>query len=386
MYSIADYGAMIADTPRMTAFVGALRQAVRPGAVVIDLGAGTGIFALLACQLGARRVFAIEPDDAIQVAREIAAANGYADRIEFIQGLSTEVTLPEPADVIVADIGGVLPWFGRHIPSMVDARRRLLAPGGMLIPRRDTVWASVLDAPELYERFAGPWSAHPFGLDMTAARRVATNTWNRARVTGDHLLAACQPLATIDYALVEDADLRASLRWTVTRGGTAHGLGAGLDRVVGDGARVSNAPHADAAVRPQRIYSPVFFPLTEPVPVRAGDVVAVDLAARLMGDEYIWTWNTAVLEGGEAGRRKASFAQSTFLGAPLSREHLRKRAPGYTPALNEEGQRARLTLAAMAGGRSLGEIAAELQKAFPARFPTWESALGYAGELSRQYG
>ena len=89
MYSIADYGAMISDKVRMGAFVRALREAVKPGAVVIDIGTGTGIFALLACRFGARRVYAIEPDDAIQVAREIAVANGCADRIEFIQAMST---------------------------------------------------------------------------------------------------------------------------------------------------------------------------------------------------------------------------------------------------------------------------------------------------------
>ena len=60
MYSIADYGAMIADDVRMGAFVRALRQAIKPGAVVIDIGTGTGIFALLACRFGARRVYAIE--------------------------------------------------------------------------------------------------------------------------------------------------------------------------------------------------------------------------------------------------------------------------------------------------------------------------------------
>ncbi len=356
MYSIADYGGMIADTARMTAFVRAMRQAVRPGAVVVDIGTGTGIFALLACQLGARRVYAIEPDDAIQVARDIAAANGCADRIEFIQGLSTDVVLPERADVIVADIGGVLPWFGRHIPSIVDARRRLLAPDGVMIPRRDIVWAAVVDAPDLYERFADPWTARPLGLDMTAARRLATNTWNRARVRGDHLLAPPQPWAIVDYAAVEDSDVRASLAWTVTREGMAHGLGAGLDRLVGDDARVSNAPDAHPAIRPDRIYSPVFFPFSEPVPVTAGDVVKADLGARLKGDDYVWSWNTAVFERGDPARRKASFCQSTFLGTPISRTSLQKRAASYTPALTEQGEAARVVLEGIARGLSLIHI------------------------------
>src|SRR5580765_8329348 len=108
-YTVADYGAMIVDPVRMDRYVRALERAIKPGAVVIDIGTGTGIFALLACRFGARRVYAIEPDDAIQVAREIAAANGCADRIEFIQAMSTQVTLPERADVIISDIGGVLP-------------------------------------------------------------------------------------------------------------------------------------------------------------------------------------------------------------------------------------------------------------------------------------
>src|SRR5204862_7848061 len=103
IFTVAAYGQMISDAVRMDSYARALRHAVKPGAVVVDIGTGTGIFALLACRLGARRVYAIEPGDAIQVAREIAAANGCGDRIEFIQALSTDATLPERADVIVSD-------------------------------------------------------------------------------------------------------------------------------------------------------------------------------------------------------------------------------------------------------------------------------------------
>lgn len=73
MHSIANYGAMIADRVRVSAYADALRRVITSDSVVIDLGTGTGIFALLACRFGARRVYAIEPSDAIQVAREIAA-------------------------------------------------------------------------------------------------------------------------------------------------------------------------------------------------------------------------------------------------------------------------------------------------------------------------
>ena len=76
VYSLTGYGEMIADAVRMQSYVEALRKAVTPGCTVLDIGTGTGIFALLACRFGAERVFALEPSAAIQVAIEIARSNG----------------------------------------------------------------------------------------------------------------------------------------------------------------------------------------------------------------------------------------------------------------------------------------------------------------------
>jgi type I protein arginine methyltransferase len=386
MYSIADYGSMIADEVRMGAFARALRQAITPGAVVIDIGTGTGIFALLACRFGARRVYAIEPDDAIQVAREMAAANGCADRIEFIQSLSTQVTLPERADVIVADIGGVLPWFQHHLPSIADARRRWLKPGGVLIPQRDMAGAAVVESPELYARHTGPWRDNEFGLDMEAARRLVVNTWNKGSVTPDNLLTAVQRWATTDYRVVEDPDIRATVTWSVTRPGIGHGFVAGFDRTLADGIYLSNAPDAPDDIRPRRIYGTIFFPWPAPVPLVAGDVVTIHLEARLVRDEYIWNWKTAVLDQVPDRASKAVFAQSTFLGVPLSPVTLQKQAASYQPTLSEDGRIARSVLASMNDRVSVGEIARRISTEFPARFRSATDALSRVAELSRQYG
>lgn len=386
MYRIIEYGAMIADDVRMNAFIRALGQSIRPGSVVLDIGTGTGIFALLACRLGARRVFAIEPDDAIQVAREIAAANGYADRIEFFHAMSTDVALPERADVIVADIGGVLPWFQRHIPSIADARRRFLAPGGTLIPQRDAVWAAIVEAPDLYARHTGPWTDNAFRFDMEAARRIVVNTWSVGMMTRNQLLADPQCWATVDYTSVEDPDVRGAVSLTVARAGTGHGILAGFDRIVSRDARVSNAPNAPDDVRPTRIYPNVLFPWPAPVALAPGDHVRVELAARLVHDNYIWSWESRILDQGPDGAEKAHFRQSTFFGAPLSPEQLHKRSAGYAPALNEEGRIARCVLEMMSAGVTLGDIAARLSTEFPSRFPHAPHALSYVGDLASQYG
>ena len=150
MYTLADYAGMLADAIRIDAYAAALRQAVRADSIVADLGAGIGTFALLAARFGARKIYAIEPDDAIHLGRAIATASGLADRIDFIQARSTDVILAERATIIVSDMRGTLPQFERHIPAIADAHQRLLAEGGVLIPCRDRLWAAIIDAPEVY--------------------------------------------------------------------------------------------------------------------------------------------------------------------------------------------------------------------------------------------
>src|SRR5882724_5631875 len=128
MYTISNHGAFISDQVRMNAYARALSRAVKPGSTVMDIGSGVGIFGLLACKFGARKVYAVESGDVIQLARENAAANGYTDRIEFMQELSTNIQIPERVDVIVSDLRGILPFFQQHIPSVIDARKRFLKP------------------------------------------------------------------------------------------------------------------------------------------------------------------------------------------------------------------------------------------------------------------
>lgn len=378
MYSLSGYGSMIADRVRIDAYAQALRQAARPGSVVVDIGTGTGIFALLACQYGARKVYAIEPSDAIQVAREIAVANGYGQGIECMQNLSTAITLPERADVLISDLRGVLPLFQHHIPALADARQRLLAPGGVLIPQCDTLWAAVVEAPELYSRLVAPWDENSYGLDMQPARRMMTNTWCKGRVAPEQLLVEPQCWATLDYTTVDSPNVRTEVTWTVARAGIAHGLILWFDATLAEGVHFSNAPGES-----ELIYGSAFFPFSTPVPLAACDTVSAILQARLVREDYVWRWNTRVQDC--SGQSKAHFEQSTFLGVPLSPARLRKRAGTHVPTLNEDGKVDRLILACMSENLALADIARRVSAQFPNRFTTWQDALARVAELSEKY-
>lgn len=313
MYSLHFYGQMIADVPRMEAYAGALRATVRPDSVVMDLGCGAGVFAVLACKLGARRVYAVEPENVIGLAREIAAANGCADRIEFFDKLSTEITLPEPATIIISDLRGVLPWFEQHIPSIIDARSRLLARGGVLIPRRDILWAALVEAPAQYADLVGPWKDNKFGLDLSAGTRLITNNWRKTHIEPEQFLAQPVCWTGIDYYEVESHDIHARVSWQAARNGTVHGVAAWFDSELVDGIRLSNHPAAS-----KMIYGVGLFPFTRPVEVKEGERIELRLAADLVQDGYIWRWETDF--------PRASFKQSTFYGVPLSAAQLRKSA------------------------------------------------------------
>jgi protein arginine N-methyltransferase 1 len=377
MYSLAGYGSMLADGIRLEAYAQALRKTVRPGSVVLEIGTGPGIFAVLACQLGARRVYAIEPDPIIQVAREIAAANGCADRIEFIEDLSTRVTVPIEADVIVSDLRGVLPLLTMHLPSIADARRRFLAPGGTLIPKRDAIWAAVVEAPEPYARIVDCWAKNALRLNLTPARRLAVNNFVKARLTSQQLLAPPQLWVTIDYATVDSPHQRGALEFSVQRPGTGHGVLLWFDTCLVDGVGFSNAPGA-----PEAIYGSMFLPWTEPVPVSEGQKVRIDLDATLTESDYHWRWNTHIEAGSEPARQ---FTQSQLAGSVLTVAKLHASASDYVPQLPPNGRLHRRTLELMDGKNSLEDIARRLATEFPERFARWQQALAYAAKRSHEH-
>jgi protein arginine N-methyltransferase 1 len=380
MYTLEGFAAMIADRVRTDAYAQALRRSVKPGAVVLEIGTGPGIFAILACQLGAGRVFAIESGEIIQVARENAAINHCADRIEFIEDFSTRVTLPAQADVIVSDLHGALPLCGLHIPSIVDARRRFLAPQGILIPREDKIWAAVVEAPELYGGIVEVWQRNVLDQDLGAARRLATNKFHEARVKPEQLLTAPNLWATLDYTAIESPGVQGELRWTVERAGTGHGIVVWFDSVLCDGVSFSNSPGA-----PKMVYGSLFFPWIHPVAFKPGETVCVQLEATLAGDDYVWRWMTQIFPANVSTEAREQFDQSTLAGVIFSPERLRKTASDYVPHLSGEGLLNRKILEMMDGHATLEQIARRLAADNPRQFPRWQDALSSAGALSRKY-
>jgi protein arginine N-methyltransferase 1 len=369
---------MIADSPRLEAYSEAIAKAVQPGDAVLEIGCGPGVFALLACQAGARKVYAIDSEEIVHFARELAVANGFAERTEFIQSDSRRVRLPERVNVIVSDIRGSLPFFGRAIASIEDARTRLLAPGGQLIPQRDMMKVAIIEASDFYSRLVSPWSKSSVALDLSSSLLLVLNGLYGSQFTCEQLLTEPQTWAVLEYSTGAMSFAAADLSFSVSRSGIAHGVCLWFETELVEGIGYSSGPSAR-----KTIYGQVFLPWLEAVPVQRGQRICVSLHANLVGEEYIWRWETKIPGNGKDADR--FFQQSTFQGATFTPQSLRRRAADFVPSLSEEGQANRWMLQAIDGNTSLQDIAQAAAKKFPQIFPRWEDALHRAAELATQF-
>lgn len=381
-YSIAAYGRMITDERRTTPFVDALRHAVGPDSVVLDIGTGTGIFSFLACQFGAARVYAVEPDaDAIEVAKRCAQGIPGSERITWIHGLTTDRDLPEQVDVVIGDLHGTLPFFKGNIESMADARKRHLKPGGRMIPSRDVLHAAPATAADEYKLVEVPWRSNGHGIDLSAALPYVVNQWWRARaepIDSNQLLAEPQTWGIVDYTAAETSNIDHTLTWEAERAGTMHGLYVWFDGDLGEGFGTSNAPYL-----PELVYGRAFFPLEHPVEVAAGDRISTRLVVRLVKGNHVFRWLTRI--HGKDGTPKARFDQSTFKAQPTRLADIRKVSAEHVPVPGEHGLVTHAALQAMLEGKPLGAIAELLATRFPQQFKSVAQALDEASRISRLY-
>jgi protein arginine N-methyltransferase 1 len=170
MDTVQQHCLLVSDKLGQSRYREAIFKTVKAGDLVLDLGTGTGIHALFSCQAGAKKVYAVEQGEIIEQAKEISRANGLEDRIVFIQGLSSQVELPEKVDVIVTHLGlrGIL-------SSLIDVRERFLKKGGMVIPAAMELFCVPLEWPAVYDDLVDFWSLDHYGINFSPMRQVAVN-------------------------------------------------------------------------------------------------------------------------------------------------------------------------------------------------------------------
>lgn len=371
---------MIRDLVRVSAYTEAIKRVVTPNTVVVDIGAGIGTFALLACKFGARKVYAIEPSEVIQLARELVEANGFGDRVQFLQAMSTEIELPEKADLLVSDLRGSCPLFGNHIPSIIDARLRFLKPTGVMAPMVDRIQVAAVQAPQIAEENIPLTSWSLEGLDLGLAREYVTNQPVSTPHKPEFVLSEIQSIGQVDYRCVETADFEGSATAIIQRDGVMHGLCLWFESETAPGIGYSTSMRGEDYC----VYGSFFLPWSEPVRVKRGFILTISISAKFVGGDYVWRWNASTRNDRDS-RTINRMSQSSVLGLPISLERLKKRAQDFVPTVNEKAHAMALAIEEMNGDNSVQEIAQILKKRFPERFSELEDARKLVGDIAHKF-
>jgi enediyne biosynthesis protein CalE3 len=231
---------MLGDSTRLAAYDEALRRAVQPGDVVVDVGAGTLILSVLALRHGASHVYAIEGDPEVAVlARVIAERNDLGGRLTLIQGDARTVELPEMADVVVSEMMGNLGPEEQIADVLATVARHNLKPSGRVVPQRvETRLQAIQFASEGW----GVWGDDFWGYSLSAIQDYAPSAAQLHFFTRDPVRLSAPAVVADEMLGRTPAGVCDEVELEIVEPGTLHAIVGYFAATLADGVHLSNLP------------------------------------------------------------------------------------------------------------------------------------------------
>ena len=217
---------LVRDAARNAAYEAALRRAVTGQTRVLEIGAGSGILAMMAARAGAKHVVTCETVPAIaEAAREIVALNGFADRVHVVAKKSYDLDpgadMGGLADVLVSEIISNTMVGEGALPVTEHAVRVLLKPGARIIPARGLVRVALAYDAKFHRTRMDTID----GFDLSPFNRLAGASYRVPR--GDaRLTLLSAPVDLFDFDFQSGGPFPAATVATkvTSKGGRANGL------------------------------------------------------------------------------------------------------------------------------------------------------------------
>lgn len=278
---------MLQDWIRISQFKKAIKQSVKPGDIVIDLGTGTGIFAIWALEAGASHVFAIEESDVAEVASAVINNNGLGNKITVLRSNSKNVEFSELADVLIAEIIGHFFFEEGIVEAIADVRDRLLKPNARIIPNGGNIMIALaeLDSSFSEVKFWEDWEG---GMLEILTEWAANNAYVYL-VNPNNLLSSSVEMFTLSSAnwIVEKRSVTKEIE--IKKHGEMNALVGWFDLQLIDGIELSTSPFKQKTHWEQCV-----FPFHKAMPVEKGDRVIIKLCIEPFGHGSKWFWEASI--------------------------------------------------------------------------------------------
>jgi type I protein arginine methyltransferase len=301
-------GNMLADHVRTSTYQKAMldNAADFKDAVVLDVGTGTGILSFFACQAGAKKVYAVEASDSAEIAKKLAAANGYSDRVEVIKGRLEEIELPEKVDIIISEPIGFLLVHERMLESYAFARKAFLKPGGLMFPSTGSIVLAPITDQVLFDEQTAKiefWkNTNFYGIDLSAAVPLAQEEYYTQPIVGYFpdlsIISPNRTVHTIDFNTIlpeEFHEFTIEYVFRIDTTSIMHGLGGWFD--IDFQGRTSTIVLSTAPDQPGTHWYQCRLLFHEPVAVNKGQYVSGELHFRVNDKHSYNITMTAKIDG-----------------------------------------------------------------------------------------
>lgn len=286
--ALAIHGAMLADDARNQALAAGIAALVKPGDIVVDVGAGSGLLSMLAVRAGAQRVYALENSTMALLARRLIDLNHMSASIELVHTYSHAWQPPARADVILCETLGFAALDEGFRASLVDARERMLRPGGLLLPGVVRILAVPVQAeasqPDITELDT------LLGLDYQPLGAVMRRVFQRRYIAYADELAQPQTLFTLDcYTMRADHRLTAQVVFELATSGTLAGFALWFEAELAPGVHMANR-----CPDPHNHWGQTYLPLGRALPVTPGQQVTLTIEMNDKEGSLSISWESEV--------------------------------------------------------------------------------------------